>query len=201
VLVNLTAQGAVNTLGALRKAGCGARLMHRRWEACRGSRWSSRSSRRSNRHDPAQARRLRLRGARILTVGGDVGALGACGRRWLARATVSMAWTPTGHRGHASGATRRRRWIDLPKGDGYAIVVTPRICSIRRLSGCSSGTREQWRRLHRALEATGDKTKQVSVDACSMRSPRAPSPPTTTRNAASRRGSGGLGPPITEIDC
>jgi CheY-like chemotaxis protein len=173
VLVNLTAQGAVNTLGALRKAGCGARF------------WGCIA-------DGAAGRGLALmavepvipplepdtilrklgdyvgKGARILTVGGDVDALMSL-RQALARkgVSVSMAWDAK----QAIEVMHQVRPdaivvdLDLPKGDGYAIVVNaanlldpvPYMVLLGGRVASGEGFAE-------AFSAAGDKAKQVGID-------------------------------------
>ena len=131
VLVNLTAQGAVNTLGALRKAGCGARF----WgciadgQAGVGLALMAVEPVIPPLEPDTILRKLGdyvCKGARMLTVGGDVDALMSL-RQALARkgVSVSMAWDAK----QAIEVMHQVRPdaivvdLDLPKGDGYAIVV------------------------------------------------------------------------------
>ena len=131
VVVNLTAQGAVNTLGALRKAGCTARF----WgciahpETARGLALMAVEPVIPPLEPDLIIRKLGeyvCRGARILTVGADVDALMSL-RQALARrgASVSMAWDAK----QAIEVMHQVRPdalvvdLDLPKGDGYAIAV------------------------------------------------------------------------------
>jgi CheY-like chemotaxis protein len=131
VLVNLTAHGAVNTLGALRKAGCSARF----WgclaqpDAAVGFALMAVEPVIPPLEPDSIIRKLGeyvCKSARILTVGGDVDALMSL-RQALARkgVSVSMAWDAK----QAIEVMHQVRPdaivvdLDLPKGDGYSIVA------------------------------------------------------------------------------
>jgi CheY-like chemotaxis protein len=131
VLVNLTAQGAVNTLGALRKAGCTARF----WGCIADEEGTGLALAVVEPVIPPLEPDTILRklgdyvakGMRILTVGGDVDALMSL-RQALARkgVSVSMAWDAK----QAVEVMHQVRPdaivvdLDLPKGDGYTIVAS-----------------------------------------------------------------------------
>ena len=173
VLVNLTAQGAVNTLGALRKAGCGARF----WgciadgEARRGLALMAVEPVIPPLEPDTILRKLGdyvCKGARILTVGGDVDALMSL-RQALARkgVSVSMAWDAK----QAIEVMHQVRPdavvvdLDLPKGDGYTIVVNvANLLDPAPLMVLLGGRVNSGEGFTGALEATGDKTKQVGIE-------------------------------------
>jgi len=131
VLVNLTAHGAVNTLGALRKAGCTARF----WgclaqpDGALGFALMAVEPVIPPLEPDSILRKLGdfvCKGARILTVGADVDALMSL-RQALARkgVSVSMAWDAKQaievmHQVRADAIVVD---LDLPKGDGYSIVA------------------------------------------------------------------------------
>jgi CheY-like chemotaxis protein len=172
VLVNLTAQGAVNTLGALRKAGCGARF------------WGCIADGTGGQGLPLMAvepvipplepdtilRKLGdyvCRGARLLTVGGDVDALMSL-RQALARkgVSVSMAWDAK----QAIEVMHQVRPdaivvdLDLPKGDGYAIVVNAaNLLDPAPFMVLLGGRVNSGEGFAEALAASGDRTKQIAV--------------------------------------
>jgi CheY-like chemotaxis protein len=173
VLVNLTAQGAVNTLGALRKAGCGARF----WgciadgEARRGLALMAVEPVIPPLEPDTILRKLGdylCKGARILTVGGDVDALMSL-RQALARkgVSVSMAWDAK----QAIEVMHQVRPdavvvdLDLPKGDGYLIVVNAaNLLDPAPFMVLLGGRVNSGDGFTGALESAGDKTKQVGVD-------------------------------------
>jgi CheY-like chemotaxis protein len=172
VLVNLTAPGAVNTLGALRKAGCGARFWGSIADGATGVGLALMAV------EPvipplepdAILRKLGdyvAKGARMLTVGGDVDALMSL-RQALARkgVSVSMAWDAK----QAIEVMHQVRPdaivvdLDLPKGDGYAIVVAaaslldpvPFMVLLGGRVNSGEGFAD-------AFAASGDKGKQISI--------------------------------------
>jgi CheY-like chemotaxis protein len=172
VLVNLTAQGAVNTLGALRKAGCGARF----WgciadgQAELGVALMAVEPVIPPLEPDAILRKLGdyvSKGARMLTVGGDVDALMSL-RQALARkgVSVSMAWDAK----QAIEVMHQVRPdaivvdLDLPKGDGYVIVLAaatlldpvPFMVLLGGRVNSGEGFAD-------ALAAGNDKAKQVAI--------------------------------------
>jgi CheY-like chemotaxis protein len=173
ILVNLTAQGAVNTLGALRKAGCTARF----WgcladgAAGRGMALMAVEPVIPPLEPDAILRKLGdyvCKGARILTVGGDVDALMSL-RQALARkgVSVSMAWDAK----QAVEVMHQVRPdaivvdLDLPKGDGYTIVVNaaPLLDPVPYMV-LVGGRVNSGEGFSDAFAAVGDKTKQVDFD-------------------------------------
>jgi CheY-like chemotaxis protein len=173
VLVNLSAQGAVNTLGALRKAGCSARF----WgcvadgEARRGLALMAVEPVIPPLEPDTILRKLGdyvCKGARILTVGGDVDALMSL-RQALARkgVSVSMAWDAK----QAIEVMHQVRPdavvvdLDLPKGDGYVIVVNAaNLLDPAPFMVLLGGRVNSGDGFTCALETAGDKSKQVGVD-------------------------------------
>jgi CheY-like chemotaxis protein len=173
VLVNLTAQGAVNTLGALRKAGCAARF------------WGCIADGPGGRGLPLMAvepvipplepdtilRKLGdyvCKGARILTVGGDVDALMSL-RQALARkgVSVSMAWDAK----QAIEVMHQVRPdaivvdLDLPKGDGYSIAVNAaNLLDPAPFMVLLGGRVNSGEGFADAFAAAGDKAKQIGID-------------------------------------
>ncbi|HWP66170.1 MAG TPA: response regulator [Candidatus Limnocylindria bacterium] len=173
VIVNLTAQGAVNTLGALRKAGYTARF------------WGCIADGRAKQGLPLMAvepvipplepdtiiRKLGdyvCKGARILTVGGDVDALMSL-RQALARkgVSVSMAWDAK----QAIEVMHQVRPdavvvdLDIPKGDGYTIAVSAaNLLDPAPFMVLLGGRVNSGEGFTAALEASGDKAKQVGID-------------------------------------
>jgi DNA-binding NtrC family response regulator len=162
----------VNTLGVLRKAGCGARF----WgciadgEAGLGLALMAVEPVIPPLEPDAILRKLGdyvYKGARMLTVGGDVDALMSL-RQALARkgVSVSMAWDAK----QAIEVMHQVRPdaivvdLDLPKGDGYAIVVAaaslldpvPFMVLLGGRVNSGAGFTD-------ALGATSDKAKQVGI--------------------------------------
>jgi CheY-like chemotaxis protein len=173
VLVNLTAQGAVNTLGALRKAGCNARF----WgciadgTASRGIALMAVEPVIPPLEPDTILRKLGdyiCKGARILTVGGDVDALMSL-RQALARkgVSVSMAWDAKQsievmHQVRPDAVVVD---LDIPKGDGYAIVVSAaNLLDPPPFMVLLGGRVNSGEGFANALESVADKSKQVGID-------------------------------------
>jgi DNA-binding NtrC family response regulator len=108
------------------------------------------------------------KGARILTVGGDVDALMSL-RQALARkgVSVSMAWDAKQsievmHQVRPDAVVVD---LDIPKGDGYAIVVSAAsLLDPAPFMVLLGGRVNSGEGFAGALETVGDKSKQVGID-------------------------------------